>query len=82
METLHITRTTQNMSHIRKRDRLGLTLAGIVIAIIFSLTLLQDGHSKSDVTAGLPRFIETSKTISVDASKEIINVTVITILNR
>ena len=45
METLHSTNQTWNLSQVRKQDRLILTLAGIVIAIICSLVLLNDTHA-------------------------------------
>ena len=44
METLHNTNPTQHLSRVRKQDRLILTLAGIVIALICSLVLLHDNH--------------------------------------
>jgi hypothetical protein len=45
METLHYTNPTRNISEIVKRERLTLTLAGIVIAIICSLVFLHDARS-------------------------------------
>jgi len=45
METLHNANPAQNISEIAKRERLTLTLAGIVIAIICSLVFLNDTRS-------------------------------------
>ena len=50
METLHNTNPTRN---VRKQDRLILTLAGIVIALICSLVLLHDTHSMGRVATRL-----------------------------
>jgi hypothetical protein len=44
METLHNANPARNISEIAKRERLTLTLAGIVIAIICSLVFLNDTH--------------------------------------
>jgi hypothetical protein len=48
METLHNTNQFRNIS-----DRLMLTLAGIVIALICSLVLLHDTHSTAGVSTRL-----------------------------
>lgn len=53
METLHNTTPTRNLSQISKQDRLILTLAGIVIALICSLVLLHDTHAMGDVATKL-----------------------------
>ena len=45
METLHNANPAHNISEIAKRERLTLTLAGIVIAIICSLVFLNDTRS-------------------------------------
>ncbi len=45
METFHNANPAQNISEIVKRERLTLTLAGIVIAIICSLVFLNDTHA-------------------------------------
>ena len=50
METLHNANPAQNISEIAKRERLTLTLAGIVIAIICSLVFLNDTHSMGRAT--------------------------------
>ena len=49
METLYNTNPARNISEIVERERLTLTLAGIVIAIICSLVLLHDNHSTGRV---------------------------------
>jgi hypothetical protein len=51
METLHNTSPTRNMSRIR--ERLVLTLAGIMIAIICSLVFLHDTQSMGGVATRL-----------------------------
>ena len=53
METLHNTNPTRNLSQVREQDRLILTLAGIVIALICSLVLLHDTHSMERVATRL-----------------------------
>src|SRR5688572_823660 len=53
METLHNTNATRNLSQVREPDRLILTLAGIVIALICSLVLLYDTHSTGGVATRL-----------------------------
>jgi len=53
METLHNTNPTRNLSQVRKQDRLILTLAGIVIALICSLVLLHDTHAMGRVATRL-----------------------------
>ena len=53
METLHNTNPTRNLSQVREQDRLILTLAGIVIALICSLVLLHDTHSMGRVATRL-----------------------------
>ena len=45
MKTLHNANPARNISEIAKRERLTLTLAGIVIAIICSLVFLNDTHA-------------------------------------
>ena len=53
METLHNTNPAQNITEIAKRERLTLTLAGILIAIICSLVFLNDTHSMGRATTKL-----------------------------
>ena len=53
METLHNTNPTRNLSQLRNQDRLILTLAGIVIAIICSLVLLHDTHAMGCIATSL-----------------------------
>jgi hypothetical protein len=77
METLHNANPARNISEIAKRERLTLTLAGIVIAIICSLVFLNDtqvmGRSTSKlmlresskiVPTGLPLQIKKSNIAS------------------
>jgi len=71
METLHITNSTRNMPEIRRRDRLTLTLAGILIAIICSLVLLHDTHLMGRVAAKLGGLDEHSKIVPTDLAVEI-----------
>ena len=70
METLHNTNPTRNLSQIRKQDRLILTLAGIVIAIICSLVLLHDTHAMGRVATRLG-LGEDSKIVPTDLPLEI-----------
>ena len=70
METLHNTNPTRNISEIAKRDRLTLTLAGIVIAIICSLVFLHDTHSTGRVATRLG-LGEGSKIVPTDLPLEI-----------
>ena len=70
METFHNTTPTRNLSQIRKQDRLILTLAGIVIAIICSLVLLHDTNSMGHVATRLS-LGEDSKIVSTDLPLEI-----------
>ena len=70
METLHNTNPTRNISEIRKRDRLTLTLAGIVIAIICSLVFLHDTHVTGRVATRLG-LGEGSKIVPTDLPLEI-----------
>jgi hypothetical protein len=53
METLHNTNATRNMTQVREQDRLIMTLAGIVIALICSLVLLHDTHAMGRVATRL-----------------------------
>ena len=70
METLHNTNPTRNLSKVSKQDRLILTLAGIVIAIICSLVLLHDTNSMGHVATRLS-LGENSKIVSTDLPLEI-----------
>jgi len=70
METLHNTNPTRNLSQVSKQDRLILTLAGIVIAIICSLVLLHDTNSMGHVATRLS-LGENSKIVSTDLPLEI-----------
>ena len=70
METLHNTAPTQNISEIVKRERLTLTLAGIIIAIICSLVFLHDTHSTESETTRTPRLSERSKILLSDLPME------------
>ena len=70
METLHNTNPTRNLSQLRNQDRLILTLAGIVIAIICSLVLLHDTNSIGRVATRLS-LGEDSKIASTDFPLEI-----------
>ena len=49
METLHNTNSTRNLSQVREQNRLILSVAGIVIALICSMVLLHDTHSMERV---------------------------------
>jgi hypothetical protein len=53
MESFHNTNPSGNVSQVREHDRLILTLAGIVIALICSLVLLHDTHSIGRVSTRL-----------------------------
>ena len=59
MET--ISNTNRSMSIFPKHVRLTLTLAGIVIAIICSLALLQDLYPSTYIQAGIPKIMEATK---------------------
>jgi hypothetical protein len=70
METLHNTNPTRNLSQVRNQDRLILTLAGIVIAIICSLVLLHDTNSMGPVATRLS-LGEDSKIVSTELPMKI-----------
>ena len=70
METLHNTNPTRNLSQVREQDRLILTLAGIVIALICSLVLLHDTNSMGRVATRLG-LGEDSKIVPTDLPLEI-----------
>jgi hypothetical protein len=71
METRYNTNPARNISEIAKRERLTLTLAGIVIAIICSLVLLHDNHSTGREATRLPRLGERSKIVLSDLPLEV-----------
>ena len=70
METLHSTNPTRNLSKVRNQDRLILTLAGIVIALICSLVLLHDTHAIGRVATRLG-LGEDSKIVPTDLPLEV-----------
>lgn len=71
METLHNANPTRNISEIAKRERLTLTLAGIIIAIICSLIFLHDANSRGREATRFPSLGERSKIVLSDLPLEV-----------
>lgn len=66
MKTTHITVTKKDRSHIKARVRSLLTLAGIMIAIICSMILLQAKDSLASTELSVPNLAETSGVASME----------------
>lgn len=73
MKTLDTTQ--QNVSPIRERIRFGLTLAGIVTAIICSMALLFEAKA-SEKESGISQLTESPKVLVADVSMKITNMAV------
>jgi hypothetical protein len=67
--------TQQNASSIRERIRIGLTLAGIVTAIICSMALLFEAQA-SEKESDISQFVETPKVMVADLSMKITDMAV------
>ena len=67
--------TQQNVSPIRERIRIGLTLAGIVTAIICSMALLFETKA-TEKSSGISQLTETPKVIVADVSMKLSNMAV------
>jgi hypothetical protein len=70
METIDTT-TPLNRTASKNRVRLLLTLAGIVTAILCSMTLLQEVRSSKPMNAGVPLLMKSPKIVAVELIGEV-----------
>jgi len=68
METLSIRPEIKTTSTLRERVRLGLTLAGILIAIICGLALMKEGRVIGSTSFNVPQLLETPRFAQPDFS--------------